>query len=469
MKFFKLITIFFVFISFVTPTAILASDRNIFGLHLTQTSDIDKATPIINSSGGNWGWATIVIRFDQLNHQDWQDFFDKCRQNHIIPIVRIATLMENDYWKKPSPEEINILTSFLNSLNWPTEKQHVILFNEINHGQEWGGGVDIQNYVDLFIYTSQKLKSYNPNFVILGPALDLASPDSLPNYLSSQSTYQAIYDYNPKYFDNLDAIASHSYPNHGFIGTPNDTGQHSILGYQWELDFIKSLGINKNYPIFITETGWPHQEGEEKDRNYYTSKTTSDFLLRSLQIWEEDPQVQAVTPFIFNFPYHPFDHFSWINKEGMLYPEYQKIIEQPKKGSKPSQITKYESTQIHLPAIIFPNKEYKSTLTLKNTGQSIWGEGESSFCLQPQSTQNLTLSQICTSRQKVLPGQHADFTFSFTLIPDKKQLGKSFISWENTKEYEITPFSQASHIYRPKDGFLQKISNFIKWLNPFSS
>ena len=450
------------------PRAILASERNIFGLHITQTSDVKESANLINSSNGDWGWVTIVIRFDQLNQQEWQNFFNECRKDHLIPIIRIATIMENDHWKIPSPEEIDVIASFLNSLNWPTKDKHVVLFNEINHAQEWGGVIDIKNYTDIFMYASQKLKNYDKNFIILGPALDLAAPDSLPSYLSAKSVYQQIYEYRPEYFDNFDALASHSYPNYGFIGKPTDTQPHSILGYKWELSFIESLGVNKKYSVFITETGWPHQEGETKDYRYYTSKTSSDFLIKAYSLWEQDEGVIAVTPFIFNFPHPPFDHFSWVDKEGKLYPEYQKIIDYPKKQNQVSQITSYSSQKINLPALIFPEKEYSGTLLLKNTGQSIWGEGETSFCLQPQSTQNLILSPICTSEKQVFPGQTEIFKFTFSLIPKQKQLGKSYISWENVSEYEITPFSESSNIYRPKTGFLQKVSDFFSKLNPFS-
>ena len=101
-------------------TPILASD-NIFGLHLTQTSDINSAAPLINSAGGDWGWATIVIRVDQLDSNTWQNFFDICRRQHITPILRLATTIKTDgTWNRPQKPDINKLADFLNSLNWWT-------------------------------------------------------------------------------------------------------------------------------------------------------------------------------------------------------------------------------------------------------------------------------------------------------------------------------------------------------------
>ena len=199
---------------------ILASERNIFGLHLTQTSDIETAAKIINSSSGDWGYATIVIRTDQLNHQTWQEFFNKCRKLHIIPIIRLATIMDKDSWKRPSVSDIDNLANFLNSLNWPTTSQHIIFFNEINHASEWGGEVDIKSFVDLSIYSYQKFKSLDTNYTILSTPLDLAAPNKNSEFKSVDKTYQEIYAYNPAYFSNIDALAHHYYPqnsSHNYI------------------------------------------------------------------------------------------------------------------------------------------------------------------------------------------------------------------------------------------------------------
>ncbi len=452
-----LLYLYLLFIFFTKP--ILASD-NIFGLHLTQTQDLLKAKDIINSSNGDWGWITLVIRIDQLDHQTWQDFFDNCRKFHLIPIIRLATIADKDNWKIPQNSDIDNLVNFLNSLNWPTKNQYIILFNEINHGQEWGGEVDIKNYVDISLYTSQKFKSLNSNFFILGAGLDLASPDKLPNFLSAKTVYQQIYDYKPEYFDNIDGIASHSYPNHGFIGTPKDKGQHSISGYQWELETIKKLGIKKEFPVFITETGWPHKEGISKKNNFYTTKTTSQFLLDAYQIWSQDNRVKAVTPFIYNYPASPFDHFSWLDEKEQLYPEYQKFIDQPKNINQPEQITSYKLEKITLPFLIFENNEYDGEIILKNTGQSIWGEKE--FCLIPKTSPNITTSKICHYHNFTYPGQYKILKFKFTVNNLENYNDKTYLSWDNLDKFEIQKFSSNSTLYHPKENLFQRIINSFK-------
>lgn len=451
--------IFLLIFSLVFNNHILASD-NVFGLHLSQTEDIHQVSPIINSQNGDWGWATVVIKTDQLDYATWQDFFNNCRKYHIIPIIRIATIGENNYWKVPEYSDIDSIIAFLNSLNWPTKQQHVILFNEINHGSEWGGAVNIKDFVDKSSYAIQKLKETNPNFFILSSALDLAAPENPPKFKSAENVYKEIIFLNPNYFDQIDGLASHSYPNHGFVGTPKDIGRHSIRGYLWELNLLKKLGINKELPVFITETGWPHREGLKNQNNFYTAKITSAFLIESINLWSLDPKIKAVTPFIYNYTQEPFDHFSWLDKNNNLYPEYQNLIDMPKKKNNPEQITNYQLEKINLPFLIFENTQYSGEIILKNTGQSIWGERK--FCLIPKTSPNVTTSEICNDNNFVYPGQYKIFKFNFTVNKLDNFQDKTFISWGDLPNFEIKKFSKDATIYHPQYNFFEKIINSFK-------
>ena len=452
-----LICLCFLFVFFSSP--ILASG-NIFGLHLSQTEDIHSAAKIINSQNGDWGWVTIVIQTNQFNQNMWQEFFDNCRKYHIIPIIRITTIGDGDNWKIPSYSDIDHIVSFLNSLNWPTKQQHVILFNEINHSSEWGGEVDVKSFVDKSSYAAKKFKDTNPNFFILSCPLDLVAPDQMPQYQSAENVYREIISLSPNYFDNIDGLASHSYPNNGYVGTPNDTGQHSIHGYQWELDLLKELGVNKNLPVFITETGWPHREGVENQNNYYTAKTTSNFLIQALDIWSQDSRIQAVTPFTYNYSQKPFDHFSWLNSNGNLYPEYQKLVDLSKKQNEPEQILGYQLEKINIPLLIFENNEYDGEIILKNTGQSIWGEKK--FCLISKSSPNITTSEICSDDNLTLPNQYKIFKFKFIVKIVKNYQGQTFLSWGDLDNFEIQKFSNNSMIYHPKENFIQRVIDSFK-------
>ncbi|MBP9817735.1 hypothetical protein KBC75_03185 [Candidatus Shapirobacteria bacterium] len=463
-KFFFFLALFLLLTSYFLPQDVFASSKNIFGLHLTQPSDLTPASKIINSSNGDWGWVTIVIRTNQLDRNVWQDFFDQCRTLHLIPIVRLATIVDGSNWKKPDISDIDNLASFLNSLNWPTTTQHLILFNEINHAAEWGGILDPKGYADLSLYAIDKFKSLNSNFFILSSGLDLASPD-LGDFMSASTIYQQIYAYKPEYFDKIDGIASHSYPNHGFIGTPADTGQHSIRGYIWELNYLKKLGVTKDLPIFITETGWPHREGIDRHNGFYTTDTTAKFLATAFKIWGEDPRIKAVTPFIFNYPSVPFDHFSWLDSDEKMYPSYQTVIDLPKPKNTPEQTTTFEVVQNILPFLITPDTETGGRIILKNTGQSIWGETlKTTFCLNPQSTQNVTLDAICTSNDKVLPGQTASFDYKLKIDSSADKPERTIIGWIGLPEYEITPLNSSATIYSPKDNLFNFIIRYFKSL-----
>ena len=430
----KKIIIFLILFSFICARLsiidVFAESKNIFGVHLGDTNDISKAAPLINSNNGDWGYVTIVIRSDLLNRQMWQDFFDKCREFHITPIIRLSTILENDHWKKPEYSDIDAMTSFLNSLNWPHKKQIIILFNEPNHGSEWGGGVDVKNFVDITTYTSFRLKSLNQNFYILTTGLDLAAPSKLPDFESATNFYQQIITYKPSYFDNIDGLSHHYYPN------------NNPKNYVWELNLIKKLGIKKELPIYITETGFGNV------------KTSGKLLANYYNLWARDLRIIAVTPFIFNYPYFPFDQFSWLDVAGNLNYGYKKLVDMPKQKNTINQINSFKVIFTHLPFIIFPNTVYHSMVELQNTGQSIWGEKY--FCLKATASENIKLSDLCVDPIiKTLPNQIQKIKFNFEIKSASKS---SYISWETLPKYNLSLLAPNSTIYHPKTSIL----NYVK-------
>ena len=124
---------------------------------------------------------------------------------------------------------------------------------------------------------------------------------------------------------------------------------------------------------YYAETGWPHRQGIKNNNGFYTATTTADLLTKAYEIWSKDPNIKAVTPFIYNYPYEPFDHFSWVDKSETLYPEYQVLVDMIKPKNTPSQITSYQLNHLKLPLLLLHNNEYQGRISLKNTGQSIWG------------------------------------------------------------------------------------------------
>ncbi len=438
--------------------------KNKFGIHVnSDINDLQLATELLNTNGGDWGWVNTVIREDELNQQQWQNFLDQCRRLHLIPIFRLATNIENGNWQKPKKENIKRMADFLNSLNWPIKDRFIIVFNEPNRFDEWGGKVNAEGYFDILDFTADYFHKINPDFYILSAGLDLAAPQKPPKFSSAENFYRQGYNHKPEIFEKIDGLASHSYPNYGFIGLPSDEGRTSIKGYIWELDYLHRLGIKNKLPVFITETGWPHQEGINIQKNFYPAKKVVQLLEQSFKFWLADSRVIAVTPFILNYPQGPFDHFSWINQDQQPYPQFDLLKSLNKPLHKPPQKEKIVFKKIFLPFLLKTSQNYKGEIVLRNEGESIWGE-ERQFCLRPskENSNYIKTSSLCLEKNKLVePGKEGVLEFEIT--PSKGESTSQF-SWEKLPDFEIRKLPQlfpGKTIYRRRTGGL---SALISWL-----
>lgn len=120
----------------------------------------------------------------------------------------------------------------------------------------------------------------------------------------------------PGIFNKLDGWAAHPYPQPNFSGNPLSKGRWSIRAYEDELNFLKSrLGEKKDLPVFITETGWAHSEGEKFDRSFLSEdKVAENYKIAFEKVWLKDDRVRAVMPFTIKYN-PPFDHFSWVKSD----------------------------------------------------------------------------------------------------------------------------------------------------------
>lgn len=335
LKKFAFLLVIFLFFGLISPVS--AVENNKFGIHVTQTEDLTKAAELVNTNNGDWGYVTIVIQENDRSREKWQGFFDLCREKHLIPLVRLGTHLNGDIWEKPTLESMTHWADFLDSLNWPVRTQYVIVFNEPNHAKEWGGEVNPDEYVLILDQALTVFKQKNQNFFVLNAGLDQAAPNSKATMEESRFL-RTMESKVPGIFSRLDGWASHSYPNHGFVGKPWESGQATIRGYEWELAILKSnFRFSKDLPVFITETGWPHGE------KFYDSLKTAEFIKQAFEkIWLDDRRVVAITPFILNYPFAPFESFSWLDFDGNPYLQYQEIQKMEKIKGEPIQIQKYE-------------------------------------------------------------------------------------------------------------------------------
>jgi hypothetical protein len=368
-KIFSFLLALVLFLGLFSPSFAIEDPLNVpnnrFGIHITDESDLEKAQKLVNSTGGDWGYITLVIREDERDINRWQKVFDQMRQLHLIPIVRIATSHENGGWKKLETSQIENWVSFLNSLNWVVKNRYVVVGNEPNHAKEWSGEVSPEEYAEFLVSFSQKLKTASGDFFVLPAGLDASAPYSTKTLPEDVFLRQAV-KARPDFFGAIDAWNSHSYPNPGFSGSENGVGRGSVRTYVWELEFIKSLGVQKELPVFITETGWLRTA--ENENQVLGAKFGTAFS----NAWSEE-QVVAVTPFILNYQAAPFEPFSWLKPNGEAYGFYATVQGLAKVKGEPVQITRAELVSS---SSLYLGKKTYGSVVLKNTGQSIWQKSE---------------------------------------------------------------------------------------------
>lgn len=356
---------FFVFVGQVLAVEDpLAVPNNKFGVHVIDENDLSAAADLVNSTGGEWGYVTIVIRKDERDTGRWQKVFDEMRRLKIIPIIRIATLNKDGVWEKPLKEDAQDWALFLNSLNWPIKNRYVVLFNEPNHAKEWGGRISPTDYARVARSYWEELKDKSSDFFVLPAGVDGAASDSRSTMDEAVFLRQMLEE-DPEIFTIFDGWTSHSYPNPGFSGSPSDTGRRSIRGFDWELSYLSELGAEVELPVFITETGWVR-------RNGYDEKLSENYDQAYKEAWN-DSRVVAVTPFVLSYIGKPFEQFSWRNNEsGEFYDHYYAVVELEKIMGEPVQIHDYEVDENLIPDQLVSNSVYEFGIKLKNTGQSIW-------------------------------------------------------------------------------------------------
>lgn len=313
----------------------LEVSNNKYGIHIIDENDLENAASLVNSSNGLWGYVTMVITEDDRNINKWQAIFDRMKKYKLIPIIRLATKLKGSFWMAPNDSEIENWSAFLNSLSWPVKNRYVIIFNEPNHAKEWGGQVNPEEYGRLLIKYSQSLKQINPDFFILPAGLDASAPNSSVT-MNEVNFLKKMFNNHPDLSNYIDGWTSHSYPNPGFRGKVTDTGRGTLQTFDWELNLLKELGIDKSLPVFITETGWPHREGDQTVNSYYSADEVGDLIAHTAQTVWSDSRIAAITPFLLNYLSEPFSNFSWqIKDKAGFYPQFDSYRSIPKQAGRP--------------------------------------------------------------------------------------------------------------------------------------
>jgi hypothetical protein len=293
----------------------LTTENNKFGIHVFDSPELEDAAKLVNSNGGSWGYVTVPIRSDDRNREKWNAFMHRCSDLKIIPIVRLATTMQPYGWSKPTLFDAIDFANFLNDLDWPVKNRYVIIYNEPNHANEWGGYVSPEEYADTLEYTAHVFKQRNDDFFILPAGLDAAAPTDA-NHMNWQLYIKRMMNHNRGALKAIDGWNSHSYPNPAFSGSPADIHDHSIVSFQHEKQLVESL-TGKLLPIFITETGWSNERlSDETIATYYDQALSGPW---------NNSQIVAITPFVLHAGAGPFAKFSLKYPDGNNRPQYTKL------------------------------------------------------------------------------------------------------------------------------------------------
>lgn len=349
----------------------LGVSNNHFGIHIIDESDLPTAASLVNSQGGDWGYVTLVIRQDDRDPQKWQGIFNQMRELHLIPLLRLATIPEGDYWQKPSLAEAEAWAVFLNSLHWVIQNRYLILFNEPNHAKEWGQDLKPSEYAQVVKTYTTAFKKASPDFFILSAGFDLAAPTGTDT-MDAFQYFKFMHAQDPDIFTRFDGWASHSYPNPGFVGRPQDVSRQSISGYKQERQILTSLGLPAGLPLFITETGWLHHANGSENKALDPDTVAVYYRHAFNSIWT-DPYLVAITPFVLKYLDQPFLQFSWLEAQSQQPTAiFDAVQAMTKKPGAPVQTRNAKFAQASLPRELVTGSLYQIALPIQNTGQSIW-------------------------------------------------------------------------------------------------
>jgi len=311
---------------------------------------------------GEWGYVTQLVRLDDLDPARWQVFMDLCAELHLTPILRLATTYdrEADWWVAPTRDGDGSYRTvavryaeFVAALRWPTPNHYVIVGNEPNHGNEWGGRPNPEAYARFLIDVADALHAADAGARVLNAGLDPYTPHTGGQpfmdgmvYLDEETFLDRMHAAYPDVFDHLDAWASHSYAMGPFTEGPwvqayqvdliNDAanpdhvepppGIHNrgVNGYEWELFKLSTFGVEPLL-VFITETGWRHAASDgEALPDVETVAKYIDLTLHGNDghypeypeegwtPWLEDCRVMAVTFFALDGLPTEWGHTNWL-------------------------------------------------------------------------------------------------------------------------------------------------------------
>lgn len=321
---------------------------------------------------GEGGYVLEVVPLedviDPLGVQRWQYFMDLCAEEHVVPILRLATTYDhqNRLWIAPptDPDQTSYhvvaarIASFVGQLRWPTPTHDVVVGNEPNRGDEWGNHPDPAAYARYLVDVGAAL--HGVGATVLGPTLDPYAPNSRGQllggirYVDAESFLLGMASAAPAAFATIDVWASHAYPMDPFRDDPSrrafqiddldpraphrippaGIANRGVNSYDWELwlaaPFLGRRALT--LPVMITETGWRHRSTEISPGDATNAELSSEQLARYVDLafngnqdrypnlptsgwtpWNDDPRVLGAILFALDGDPRYWSHSNYLS------------------------------------------------------------------------------------------------------------------------------------------------------------
>lgn len=278
---------------------------NSFGFHILDPSEIEYVIPFRGES--EQFFITVPLSIYDRRVAEWEAFSDLAHKYKITPLVRWTTRFSDGAWIQPNRKDIVEAAAFFSALDWKQDRI-LILFNEPNHAPEWGGVIDPEGYVELAEFSLLWLKTEPVAYTILPAGLDGDAPNVEGKLMDNLTFFRRMHEHRPDFFERIDGLVSHAYPNPAFSATAYRTGKNSLRGFEYEWDLIRQL-TGRELSIYITETGW-------KQSVYVGRLLPAYYRYAMTNIWN-DERIEAVTFFLLRATSGPFADFSFLTQDGL--------------------------------------------------------------------------------------------------------------------------------------------------------
>jgi len=341
-------------------------DNNKYGVHLISPTDeeIQNACRFLanaNPTGDEEGWGgklILTLVKGQTDSDTVQRWHDISRNEGCILIHPIKNSFGDPYWKPIDQDTITFFVELFKDLRPSSKHLFVILGNEVNRGDEWGGTCDGGAYARIAKSAAQQLKEAVPNIQIGLAGLDGYAPDS-SFYCSQDKFLRDMVAAEPQLVDDyIDFQVVHEYPNADMTGS---------LQNLWldEKNLLKSLGVKKDLPIVVSEIAWKRHRG-------LSAPESAARLADGMADLNDRPEIWAITPFVYKFCGQPFEPFSLIDCAGdKPNVVFNAVVGLPKVKGDPEHVHKGRSQTSLIPEII-GNTDYEFELQIINQGTDVW-------------------------------------------------------------------------------------------------